>query len=276
MERKTILITGCSTGIGAHCASAMKARGWRVFATARNDEDLAALEAEGLEARYLDYCEPQSIADTVKGVVDATGGTLDALFNNGAFAQPGAIEDLDDATIRAQFDSNFFGWHDLTRRIVPVMRKQGSGRIVQNSSVLGLAAFPHRGAYTATKFALEGYSSTLRLELAGTGISISVLNPGPIKSRITQNALIAFRKNIDIENSVHRVEYEKRITAMESGGTTVGQRGPRAVLKALVHACEHSRPRASYSITTPTRIADLARRLLPSTALNAFLARMSR
>ncbi len=276
MKRKTIMITGCSSGIGAHCATAMKTRGWRVFATARREEDLARLRAGGLEALFLDYRDSGTVVAAADAVLAATGGRLDALFNNGAYAQPGAIEDLDDATLRAQFDANFFGWHQLVRQVVPAMRDRGSGRIVQNSSVLGLVAFPFRGAYTATKFALEGYSQTLRMELAGSGIHVSVINPGPIRSRIAENALAAFRRNIDIAGSVHRAGYERRLAELEDGGTTFGLKGPEAVLRALVHACEHPRPRPAYPVTVPTRIADTARRLLTARALDRAFSRLSR
>lgn len=274
---RTILITGCSTGIGSCCARGMKARGWRVFATARKDADIARLKDDGLESLYLDYTEPQSIAAALEHVLAATDGRLDALFNNGAYAQPGAVEDLTMAAMREQFETNFFGWHDLTRQVIPVMRDQGHGRIVQNSSVLGLVAMGFRGAYTATKFALEGYSDTLRIELDDTGIFVSTIEPGPIRSRMGQTAALAARRHIDMENSVHRDYYKRRIAALEKGeGNTSGQLGPEAVLKVLVHACESARPRTHYYVTRPTHIAAAMRRLLPARMLHAALARTSR
>lgn len=274
---RTILITGCSTGIGSCCARGMKARGWRVFATARKDADIARLKDDGLESLYLDYTEPQSIAAALEQVLAATDGRLDALFNNGAYAQPGAVEDLTMAAMREQFETNFFGWHDLTRQVIPVMRDQGHGRIVQNSSVLGLVAMGFRGAYTATKFALEGYSDTLRIELDDTGIFVSTIEPGPIRSRMGQTAALAARRHIDMENSVHRDYYKRRIAALEKGeGNTSGQLGPEAVLKVLVHACESARPRTHYYVTRPTHIAAAMRRLLPARMLHAALARTSR
>jgi len=273
----TILITGCSTGIGSCCARGMKARGWRVFATARKDADIARLKDDGLESLYLDYTEPKSIAAALEQVLAATDGRLDALFNNGAYAQPGAVEDLTMAAMREQFETNFFGWHDLTRQVIPVMRDQGHGRIVQNSSVLGLVAMGFRGAYTATKFALEGYSDTLRIELDGTGIFVSTIEPGPIRSRMGQTAALAARRHIDMENSVHRDYYERRIAALEKGeGNTSGQLGPEAVLKVLIHACESARPRTHYYVTRPTHIAAAMRRLLPARMLHAALARTGR
>lgn len=272
MER-SILITGCSSGIGWTCAHGMKARGWRVFATAREARDLERLGQAGLEAVRLDYADEASIEAAFETVMAATGGRLDALFNNGAYAQLGAIEDLPMAALRAQFEANFFGWHDLTRRAVPVMRRQRSGRIVMNSSVLGLVALGFRGAYNATKFAIEAYADTLRIELDGSGVSVATIEPGPIKSRFTKNALQAFRRNIDIDGSVHRAAYVKRMRSLETGGNTRGQLGPEAVLDALVHACESPRPRTHYRVTRPAHAAAMLRRLLPRRALHRLMVR---
>ncbi|RVC09630.1 SDR family NAD(P)-dependent oxidoreductase, partial [Mesorhizobium sp. M7A.F.Ca.CA.002.15.2.1] len=192
---RSIIITGASSGIGAYCARALKAEGWRVFATARKPQDIAALEADGIEAFYLDYCEPDSIAALVTAVLDRTGGRLDALFNNGAYAQPGAVEDLPVAALKQQFEANFFGWHDLTRRLVPVMRRQGQGRIVHCSSILGLVPVRFRGAYSASKHALEALMLCQRQELAGSGVHVSLIEPGPVKSKIASNGLIWFLSN---------------------------------------------------------------------------------
>ncbi len=269
---RAILITGCSSGIGRCAALGMKARGWTVFATARKPEDIAALKGEGLEALYLDYCEADSIAAAAEAVFAATDGRLDALFNNGAYAQPGALEDVSTSVLRAQFEANFFGWHELTRRTVPMMRRQGHGRIVMCSSVLGLIAMGFRGSYTSSKFAVEAYSDTLRIELGGSGISVSVIEPGPIRTRFTQNALAQARKNIDVGNSVHAEYYRRRLRAMELGGNTTGELGPQAVLKALVHACESRNPRPQYFVTWPTHAMGALRRVAPKRPLHAFLA----
>jgi NAD(P)-dependent dehydrogenase (short-subunit alcohol dehydrogenase family) len=269
---RTILITGCSTGIG-HCAAhGMKARGWRVFATARKPEDIEALAAAGLEALYLDYTEPDSIAAAVETVLAATGGTLDALFNNGGYGQPGALEDVATDVLRAQFEANFFGWHELTRRVIPAMRRQGHGRIVMCSSVLGLIAMGFRGPYVATKFAVEAYADALRIELAGAGIRVSVIEPGPIRTAFTRTAVTHARKNIDIENSVHAAFYRRRLRSMEKGGNTFGELGPEAVLKALAHACESPNPRPQYFVTRPTHMMSLLRRFATKRQLHAFLA----
>jgi NAD(P)-dependent dehydrogenase (short-subunit alcohol dehydrogenase family) len=270
--KRTILITGCSSGIGRCAALGMQARGWSVFATARKPEDIAALKAEGLAALYLDYSKEDSIAAAAAEVFATTDGKLDALFNNGAYGQPGALEDVSTDVLRAQFEANFFGWHELTRRVVPIMRRQRHGRIVMCSSVLGLIAMGFRGSYASSKFALEAYSDTLRIELENSGIAVSVIEPGPIRTRFTQNALAHARKNIDVENSVHADYYRRRLHAMETGGVTTGELGPEAVLKALIHACESRNPRPQYFVTWPTHAMGALRRVAPKRPLHAFLA----
>ncbi len=274
MER-TLLITGCSSGIGETCALGMKARGWRVFATARREEDLERLAAAGLEAVYLDYDEPESVEACVSQVAAATHGRLDALFNNGAYGQPGAVEDLSREALRAQFETNLFGWHDLTRQVIPVMRRQGGGRIIQDSSVLGLIALPYRGAYNASKFALEGLTDTLRLELAGSGIQISLIEPGPILSRFRANSRRRFLQTIDMEQSVHRAAYQAMLQRLEKEGPAVPfTLPPEAVLKKVIHALESPRPRPRYYVTFPTYLFGTLRRLLGTRTLDRILRRV--
>ena len=274
MSERTILITGCSSGIGLASAREMKARGWRVFATARKPEDIARLkEKEGIESLYLDYAEPHSIEAVAERVLAATGGQLTALFNNGAYGQPGAVEDLRRDVLRDQFEAGFFGWHDLTRRIIPAMRQQGEGRIVFCSSVLGLVSAPYRGAYCASKFAVEALADALRMELAATGIRIVLIEPGPIASRFLEHALEAYRRNIDLEGSAHREIYRTRIARLEQGGDQTFKLGPEAVALKLVHALESRNPKRRYYVTLPTYAAALLRRVLPARALDAIAAR---
>ncbi len=270
--QRTVLITGCSSGIGECAALGMQARGWRVFATARKPGDIARLKAAGLSAHYLDYMEEESIAATADAVLAETGGRLDAIFNNGAYAQPGALEDVPTSVLRAQFEANFFGWHDLTRRMIPAMREQGSGRIVMCSSVLGFVTMGFRGSYASTKWALEAYSDTLRIELEGSGIHVSVIEPGPIRTQLMRSAAAHARRNIDVENSVHAKYYSYRLRSLEKGGVTYGQLGPEAVLAALVRALESPRPRPQYFVTYPTHGMALLRRFATKRRLHAFLA----
>lgn len=273
---KTILVTGCSSGIGAFCAHALKADGWQVFATARKDEDLAALSKAGFSAHYLDYREPESIAALCDAVLSQTGGGLDALFNNGAYAQPGAVEDLPMAALREQFDANFFGWQDLTQRIVPVMRKQRHGRIVHCSSILGLVPMKWRGAYVSSKFALEGLMMVQRMELEGSGVHVSMIEPGAIHSKFTLNAAVYAERNIDMAGSVHHIEYIRQMQRLTQGGTKASTKlGPDAVYAVLKQALESARPRPHYVVTRPAKLGVLARRLLPATALYRMLSGQS-
>lgn len=272
---RTILITGCSSGIGLDAAHGLKARGWRVFATCRKEADCARLRAEGLESFVLDYSDEASIAAAVEEVKTRTGGTLDALFNNGAYACPGAVEDLPRGALREIFETNLFGVHDLTRRVIPLMRAQGHGRIVNCSSVLGIVGAKWRGAYAATKFAMEGLTDILRLEMKGTGIDIILIEPGPIGTLIRQNSIPHFEKWIDWQNSPRATEYQTLLHRLykPKDKPDTFELTPAAVTKKLVHAVESRRPRARYYVTLPTHIAGLGRRLLSSRALDWLVAR---
>jgi NAD(P)-dependent dehydrogenase (short-subunit alcohol dehydrogenase family) len=273
MGERSVLITGCSSGIGLASAREMKSRGWRVFATARNPDDLARLNGEGFESLYLDYAEPDSIASAAEHVLRATDEKLGALFNNGGYGQPGAVEDLKPEILRAQFEVNVFGWHDLTRRIIPAMRKQDTGRIVFCSSVLGLVSAPYRGAYCASKFAVEALADALRMELAATGIRVVLIEPGPIATRFLENAVAVYRRHIDLEASPHRDIYRLRIARMEEGGSQTFKLGPEAVALKLAHALESRNPKRRYYVTIPSYAAALLRRILPVGALDAIAAR---
>ncbi|TAY18844.1 SDR family oxidoreductase [Rhizobium leguminosarum] len=262
---RTIVVTGCSSGIGAHCARALKADGWRVFATVRKPDDLKGLEAEGIEAFLMDYARTETISDLVGAVLERSGGRIDALFNNGAYGQPGAVEDLSTATLRAQFEANFFGWHELTRQVLPPMRKRGHGRIVQCSSILGVVPYRYRGAYTASKFALEGLSITLRMELQGSGIHVSLIEPGPIATRFTANALAKIKEHIDLENSPYAVDYIRQLARLDGSGPVNRHKlGPEAVYSVLKHALNSKNPRPHYPVTTPAKQGMFLKRLLPA------------
>ncbi|MEA3639999.1 MAG: SDR family oxidoreductase [Lamprobacter sp.] len=277
-HQRSILITGCSSGIGLACAKGLATRGWRVIASARQPADVERLQTEdGLEAVQLDLSRSESIASGLRDALALTDQRLDALFNNGAYGQPGAVEDLTTETLRAQFETNFFGWHDLTRQVIPLMRAQGQGRIVQNSSVLGFVALPFRGAYVASKFALEGLTDTLRLELQGSGIEVVLIEPGPILSRFRDNAFSAYQRSIDPSNSQHAETYrlmEERL--QKEGAVQPFTLTPAAVLHQLVRALESPRPKPRYYVTFPTHLLGTLRRLLPDRSMDWVLRRASR
>ncbi|WP_102224102.1 SDR family NAD(P)-dependent oxidoreductase [Acidimangrovimonas sediminis] len=264
MTRKSILITGCSSGIGYDAAHGLKARGWRVFATCRAEADCARLRDEGLESFVLDYASEESIETALAEGLSRTGGTLDALYNNGAFACPGAVEDLPRGALREIFETNLFGVHDLTRRVIPVMRAQGHGRIVNCSSVLGLVPIKWRGAYVATKFALEGLTDTLRLEMRDTPIKVILVEPGPITSRIRANSIPHFERWIDWRASARRDQYEesllKRLYEAKDKPDTF-ELPAAAVTAKLARALEVPNPRPRYYVTTPTYLMGALRRV---------------
>lgn len=271
----SIIVTGCSSGIGAYCARALKGEGWRVFATVRREEDRAPLESEGIETFLMDYTQPDSIAALAEEVLARTGGRLDALFNNGAYGQAGAVEDLPAEALRLQLETNVVGWHDLTRRVIPVMRRQGHGRIVQCSSILGIVPYRWRGAYNASKFALEGLSLTLRMELAGSGVHVSLIEPGPIASRFTANALTHIEKNIDLENSVHAEEYRRQLQRLRGEARPArGKLGPEAVHAVLRHALTARSPRPHYVVTSPAKQGALLKKLLPAALFYRIIGRL--
>ena len=273
---KNILITGCSSGIGLCVASGLRDRGYRVFASARKPEDVKLLMAMGMEAVQLDLSDSESISSAVETVLQTTQGNLFGLFNNGAYGQPGAVEDLSRSALREQFETNLFGWLELTNRVIPVMRRQGAGRIIQNSSVLGLVALPYRGAYTASKFALEGLTDTLRMELAGSGIHVSLIEPGPIESRFRANAFSMWKKHIDAENSFHHARYSAMVQRLEKQGPAAPfTLPPAAVLKKVIHALEHPNPRPRYYVTFPTYLLGVLRRLVSTSTLDKILLKIS-
>ncbi|GGY20916.1 SDR family oxidoreductase [Paludibacterium paludis] len=271
---KTILITGASSGIGHCVAHGLAARGWRVFATCRKPEDTARLLAEGLEALTLDVDDSDAIAATVATVLERTGGRLDALFNNAGYGQPGAVEDIPREALRRQFETNLFGAWELTARVLPAMRRQGGGRLLFNSSILGFAAMKWRGAYNASKFAMEGLCDTLRLELAGTGIHVSLIEPGPIESRFRPNALAQFLKHVDHQNSVHAEAYRGQLARLTREGHAAPFTLPAsAVLEAVIRALDAARPAARYRVTTPTRVFWYLKRWLPTRWFDALTGR---
>lgn len=268
---RAVLVTGCSSGIGRCLAEGLKNRGYRVFASARKPADVAALASAGFESVALDLASTTSIQSAVHEVLTRTGGRLYGLINNGAYGQPGAVEDISRAALAAQFETNVFGTHELTAMLLPTFRAQNEGRIVQISSLLGFVCLPYRGAYNASKFALEALSDTLRLELRGTGIHVCLIEPGPIASRFRDNARASYTSAVDPSRSVHADSYQ----AMErrlAGGNVPFTLPPSAVLKKVVHALESRRPRIRYPVTLPSHVLALLRRWLPSRALDWVLA----
>lgn len=272
---KSILITGCSTGIGYASAIELAKRGHNVIASARKTEDVARLRQEGLMAVQLDLADSSSIQDGFKAALEIAEGKIDALFNNAAFGQPGAVEDLSRDVLRFQFETNLFGTHELTNLVIPIMRKQSRGRIIYNSSILGLVAMPYRGAYNASKYALEGLADTLRLELHGSGIDVSLIEPGPILTNFRQNSFALYKKHIDIENSFHYAKYKNMEERLQKEGAAVPFTLPaKAVVDKVIHAVESAHPKVHYYVTFPTYLFTFLKRILPTPWLDNVLRRV--
>lgn len=273
---KPVLITGCSSGIGYAAATALHKQGYRVFASTRNPADTQQLRELGVNTLTLDLDSSSSIHSALEHVLAQTDGKLYGLFNNGGFGQAGAIEDLPTRALREQFETLVFGWHELTRQVVPVMRQQNEGRIIQNSSVLGFAAMPYRGAYNAAKFAIEGLTDTLRLELRDTNIKVSIIQPGPIRSRFRANGVAKFKQHIDLANSVHKENYQATLARLNADGdANTFTLGPEAVTDKLLHALASPRPKIRYRVTKPTVAFAIAKRLLPNWMLDKILGNLT-
>ena len=270
--KRCVLITGCSSGIGLCAAHFLTAHGFQVIASARSAEDVAALTAAGLTAVQLDLNDEASIEAAVAETLQLTDGRLYGLFNNGAYGQPGALEDLPTAALREQFNTNLFGTHHLTRLVLPVMLAAGEGRIIQNSSILGLVAMPFRGAYNASKFALEGYTDTLRLELAGTGVQISLIEPGPIETQFRANSKTAFLNHIDTQHSRHQAGYQQTLARLQRPGpSSKFSLAPEACMAPLLDALTSKQAKIRYPVTRPTHIMSWLRRLLSARVLDRIL-----
>ena len=273
-DERAVLITGCSSGIGWDAALGLAARGWRVFATARKPEDLEALRSAGVDAVEMDVACAKSRVAALAQVLEATGGRLDGLVNNAAFALPGAVEDLPVDGLRAVFEANVFGLHDLTRGAMPALRASG-GRVVNISSVLGFVPLRWRGAYVASKFALEGLTDVLRLEMADTPVRVVLIQPGPITSKIRQNAIPHFERWIDWDASPRAAQYRDRVRPRlyAQAGKDTFELPPAAVTNVVAKALEAKRPKARYKVTVPTHLMGVLVRLLPRAALDALLRR---
>ena len=273
---ETVLITGCSSGIGYHVAKGLKERGYNVYATARKEEDVQRLISEGFKCLQLDYADSESVQDLANELMLLVGTNLYGVFHNGAYGQPGAVEDLTRETLEKQFAANVFGWMELNNRLIILMRHNNRGRIIFNSSVLGLVSLPFRGAYNASKYAIEGFADTLRLELSDTNVKVSLVEPGPITSRFRPNALQALKDNVNLEDSVHRDRYKKTLERLaKEGNVDPYTLSPEAVLEKVLHALESKNPQAHYYVTIPTYVMGALKRLLPTKLMDKFILKVA-
>ncbi len=273
---RNVLITGCSSGIGYCVAKGLRERGYQVFASARKAEDVERLEVEGFKTLQLDLADPESVQDAVYELMLRTNSELYAVFHNGAYGQAGALEDLSRVAMEQQFATNVFGWHQLTTMVLPLLRQRNEGRIIYNSSLLGYVALPFRGAYNASKYAIESMADTLRLELADTDIKVCLIEPGPIESRFRANALQSLKAHVNIDQSVHRAKYQGAISRLEKEGSAAPfTLPPEAVLAKVIHALESPNPKSRYPVTVPAHLFWILRRVLPTRWLDRILLRIS-
>ena len=266
IENKSVLVTGCSSGIGLATAEMLRSLGWRVFATARKAEDLEALRRARMRPVKLDLSSSESIDNAIRVVLEETEGVLGAVVNNAGFGMPGAIEDLSRDAMRYQFEVNLFGLQELTNKLIPVFRKQGYGRIVNVSSVVGRIALPFLGIYSASKFALEAVSDALRVELSQDRISVSLVEPGPIETRFSVNCAEQGEDELDVERSIFGNSYKKYFEARLNGGQGKDRfrLPPEAVAEKIFHALESPHPKIRYRITIPAYLGAWAARFLPA------------
>ena len=269
---RTVLITGCSSGIGLCLSHGLRSAGYHVFATARKEEDVTKLKKLGFDAFLLDLASSNSIKAAIYEIYQKTD-SLYALINNGAYGQAGALEDISREALEKQFQANVFGWHELTNLVLPSMKARNMGRVVYISSVLGFVAMPFRGPYVASKFAIEGLVDTLRLELKQTKIKLSLVQPGPIESKFRQNALLAFKENVDSSNSDYKREYKTMIERLNSDKNVQFTLGPESVLRCVLHALESRAPKNHYRVTFPTKLFAFLCRILPSSWMDNILSR---
>jgi short-subunit dehydrogenase len=267
---KSVLITGCSSGIGLCIAHGLRSEGYRVFASARNSNDVGKLKALGFESLLLDLSSSGSINIAISELYQKTDN-LYALINNGAYGQAGALEDISRDALEKQFQVNVFGWHELTNLILPRMRKENMGRVIYISSVLGFVAMPFRGSYVSSKFAIEGLVDTLRLELSDTNIKFSLIQPGPIESKFRANAYLAFKENVDSAKSHYKEQYNTMIKRLKSDKSAQFTLPPEAVLKCVTHALKSNSPKIHYRVTFPTKLFAFLGRILPSSWMDKIL-----
>jgi short-subunit dehydrogenase len=271
--KKNILITGCSSGIGYDTAHYLHNNGYKVYASARDAEDVKRLQDEGLETFLLDVTSADAITEVLNNITK-DGAELYAVFNNAGYGQPGAVEDITTDVLREQFETNLFGLHELTRQSIKIMRRQGYGRIIQHSSVLGIISLRFRGAYNASKYAIEGLCDTLRLELMETDIYVCTINTGPVRSDFRKNAIKMFKKNVVSEGSIFEKEYNEELLTVKEKDNDPFTKNSDVVIKNILHALESKKPQPRYYNTLATHLLGGFKRVLSTSVLDRILRKI--
>ncbi|HHD82172.1 MAG TPA: SDR family NAD(P)-dependent oxidoreductase [Campylobacterales bacterium] len=269
---QNIVITGCSTGIGLATAQYLSTRGYKVYPTVRDKNHLSVLRAMGFDnVMKLDVTKAEEITNVINAVLEEDG-KIDTWFNNAGFGQPGMIEDIKTDVLREQFETNVFALHECTRQIIPVMRKQGYGKIIQHSSVLGLVSLVGRGSYNASKYAVEGLTDTLRLELKDTNIYPILLNTGPITSAFRKNAINKLKENVDLKNSFYSELYQQSIRDDKS--KVPFKLEAIEVAKTVHKITLTAKPNPRYYITKATYLLGYLKRILSTSMLDKILKKI--
>ena len=275
MKTKNILITGCSSGIGKDVAITLHNKGWRVFATCRSKTDCTFFTKLGIESFPLDLLKEESINCAVNLVKEKTKSQLDVLFNNGAYAIPGAIQDIPRSAMREIFEVNVFGQIDLINRCIPLMMNSDYPKIINCSSVLGFISLPYRGLYSATKYSIEALTDALRRENYDSKIKFVLIQPGPINTDIKKKSIKHFEKWIDWKKSIHKKTYENKVIKRlydnnYKDSFNSYELQPDEVTKILINVLNSKKPKARYKITIQTKIAQIMIKLLPTNTLDWF------
>jgi len=273
LSKKSVLITGCSSGIGYDTAHYLHKNGYKVYASARDAKDVKRLQEEGLDAYVLDVTNADDISKVLSEITK-DGAELYAVFNNAGYGQAGAVEDITTEVLKEQFETNFFGLHELTRQAIKIMRKQGYGRIIQHSSVLGIISLRFRGAYNASKYAIEGLCDTLRLELMESDIYVCTINTGPVRSDFRKNAIKMFKKNVVSERSVFEKEYNEELLSVKEKNNDLFTKNSDVVIKNILHALEAKKPKLRYYNTFATHLLGGFKRVLPTRILDKVLRKI--
>ncbi|MEA2310031.1 MAG: hypothetical protein QOG86_1999 [Thermoleophilaceae bacterium] len=269
---KAVLITGCSTGIGRATAERLAGKGFTVYATARRPDSIADLAEKGCKTLALDVTDEESMAAAVK-TVEAAEGAVGALVNNAGYSQSGAIEDVSMDSVRRQFETNVYGLTRMCQLVLPKMREQHYGRIVNISSMGGKLVFPGGGVYHGTKHAVEAISDALRFEVRGFGIGVSIIEPGLIKTEFANAATTSIEEGTAGDGpyaSFNRQVAEKTVEAYEGPMAKLAA-GPEAVAKVIEKAITSSRPKPRYMVTAGARVLLATRRALPDRGWDAMM-----
>ena len=257
-----ILVTGCSSGIGLSLVELLLKKGYDVIATARKEVDLCTLMSMGAKAVYLDLDKPDTLEAAIHQVKKMTP-TLYALINNSGFAQPGSVRDLSLELMQAQFQTNVFGTIGWTNLCLPLLSHGGPTKLIFLSSILGVVSAPYLGAYCASKYALEAFISSLRMELSGSKTHVISIRPGAIETEFRHRAVQELKNGIALEESQSKCQYQKSIANSEKKKAKGKRMDSKKAAEIIVSVLEKEKPKTAYYVTAPAILMGALRRFIP-------------